>query len=162
MSWTPTTEVGENGRICSVCKVFKLWSEYRKAKDQKSGYRPSCRECELKSNHEYYLRNRSVVLERMRMFNKTEHRRSYARKYMARKLREKRNADATRPRPEKCEICKTDASFLRRGIVYDHNHQTGKFRGWLCDRCNRVLGLVEDNIEILGSMVTYLKGNYAG
>lgn len=64
-----------------------------------------------------------------------------------------REAIAGRPKPEKCEICHT-AEFR---IVWDHCHKAGHFRGWICDRCNRVLGLVRDDWEILVSMGTYLK-----
>ena len=32
-------------------------------------------------------------------------------------------------------------------IVYDHDHETCEFRGWLCDPCNRGLGQCGDNID---------------
>src|SRR3990167_4225882 len=38
---------------------------------------------------------------------------------------------AGRKRPEQCEICGA------LGIIcFDHDHITGKFRGWICSRCN--------------------------
>lgn len=42
-------------------------------------------------------------------------------------------------------------------IAYDHDHQTGEFRGWLCMKCNTALGLVGDDITILNKMINYLK-----
>ena len=39
----------------------------------------------------------------------------------------------------------------------DHDHVTGKVRGLLCNRCNRVLGYSKDNLELLQTMIDYLK-----
>jgi len=55
-------------------------------------------------------------------------------------------------KPEQCEIC---GSIGR--ICYDHDHNTGKFRGWLCNRCNLTLGLVKDNTETLIALANYVK-----
>jgi hypothetical protein len=41
----------------------------------------------------------------------------------------------------------------------DHDHVTGKFRGWLCDRCNRGIGLLGDNIESLERALEYLRSS---
>ena len=38
---------------------------------------------------------------------------------------------AGRKRPELCEICGKKGK-----ICFDHNHETGKFRGWICVKCN--------------------------
>ena len=61
---------------------------------------------------------------------------------------------AGRP-PEACDICNVVGGF---GVLHwDHDHVTGKFRGWLCNRCNTVLGRVRDSIELLQGMQEYLK-----
>jgi len=61
-----------------------------------------------------------------------------------------------RPRPKHCEICKEEGYGREPKIVYDHCHATGVPRGWLCDRCNKVLGLVKDNPDLLIEMADYL------
>jgi hypothetical protein len=63
---------------------------------------------------------------------------------------------ATRPAPDKCENCKRifKSSHDRH---LDHDHITGKFRGWLCNRCNRGLGYFDDCIEGLLQAVSYLQ-----
>lgn len=43
------------------------------------------------------------------------------------------------------------------GICFDHDHATGAPRGWLCDRCNKVLGLVQDRVALLIDMAVYIK-----
>lgn len=61
---------------------------------------------------------------------------------------------AGRKKPEQCEVC---GAFGR--IVFDHDHKTGEFRGWICNRCNVALGMANDNIEILELLIKYLKQN---
>jgi hypothetical protein len=39
----------------------------------------------------------------------------------------------------------------------DHCHATGNVRGLLCNRCNTVLGLAEENKGLLSTLVEYLK-----
>jgi len=63
---------------------------------------------------------------------------------------------AGRPRPKFCEICNKE-----RIICYDHDHKTGKFRGWICDKCNMAIGLADDNTEILKNMINYLNKDFS-
>ena len=58
---------------------------------------------------------------------------------------------AGRKKPENCEICNRVGR-----ICYDHDHITGKFRGWICLRCNAALGMIKDSPEILIEMINYL------
>ena len=59
-----------------------------------------------------------------------------------------------------CKICGVhvdEKPSKRSRLCVDHCHTTGKIRGLLCGRCNSVLGLAGDNIEILQRAVEYLK-----
>jgi hypothetical protein len=55
-----------------------------------------------------------------------------------------------------CKICKEKSTRLR--LLVDHNHKTGKVRGLLCERCNSLLGRVNDNSQILENASAYLRG----
>ena len=71
----------------------------------------------------------------------------------------KKMAFATRPMPEVCEICARPPSGTSRAsstLHLDHDHATGKFRGWLCQKCNMILGQIEDNVAWLESLSRYL------
>jgi len=60
----------------------------------------------------------------------------------------------------KCPICLTDAK-KHEGVnnqwCLDHDHNTGEFRGWLCNKCNAGLGYFSDNINYIKRAVQYLE-----
>lgn len=62
---------------------------------------------------------------------------------------------AGRPCPDQCEVC----GNVELRIVFDHNHSTGKFRGWLCSPCNTALGHARDNPALLQKLIDYLMIN---
>lgn len=62
-----------------------------------------------------------------------------------------------RPRPDCCELCNERPNGHHKIILYDHCHKTNAPRGWLCDRCNKTLGLVKDDPNLLRKMATYLE-----
>jgi hypothetical protein len=55
------------------------------------------------------------------------------------------------PEGTKCELCETTDN-----IVFDHSHDTNIFRGWLCDPCNRSMGVLGDNVKGLLQVLNYL------
>jgi Recombination endonuclease VII len=63
------------------------------------------------------------------------------------------------PPPSVCEICAKPSTNKRHRVpvVLDHCHRTNRFRGWLCDSCNKILGLVKDNPDTLRAMALYLE-----
>ncbi len=61
---------------------------------------------------------------------------------------------ARRPKPKHCEVCGAMGK-----ICFDHDHKTGKFRGWICQRCNLVLGFSKDNIELLNALADYVRNS---
>lgn len=50
-----------------------------------------------------------------------------------------------------CSICGSIES-----LVLDHDHKTKQFRGWICDNCNKMLGMARDSPEILAAGIKYL------
>ena len=42
--------------------------------------------------------------------------------------------------------------------VLDHDHETGEFRGYICDYCNVGLSRFKDDVNILYRAIDYLKG----
>ena len=78
--------------------------------------------------------------------------REMQRRYVKKRREQRKLWMAKRTRPSLCEVCgRSDV------IVFDHCHQTNKFRGWICKKCNGVLGYVDDNVEILKKLIAYLE-----
>ena len=137
-------------RICRVCKKDKnLLEDYylsRKDPTKKSSYSYGCKECTVKRTVEY---NR-------------EHSTSVKSQYL------KRNYGLTFEEFESmlsdqdncCAICGSTKPLGRhKRFNVDHHHKTGKVRGLLCSNCNTALGLVDDNIHTLKSMIKYLESH---
>jgi len=120
--------------------------------------------------HDYYLKNRAKVLAKARAYRaKPENRAkriAAADRYRATpeyKLRygtarsDRTEAQyvalAGRPRPKFCEVCGRNDSRIH----FDHCHTLGHFRGWLCGKCNTILGMADDNPDILTKLAAYLK-----
>ena len=40
--------------------------------------------------------------------------------------------------------------------MFDHNHDTVEFRGWICNPCNTGFGLLGDNAESVKLRLQYL------
>jgi hypothetical protein len=69
--------------------------------------------------------------------------------------------EPSRPDPGKCEICDLPCSS-GKALALDHDHATGKFRGWLCGSCNLGLGKFSDSIIMLQKAIDYIGKNSAG
>jgi len=125
-------------------------------------YRTANKEKITARKREHYLANRESVLASHRRWrqNNPEALRIYfqrLRRYNPERdgqyrLR-KQEAEAGRRRPDACEVCGgTDG-----GIQFDHCHQRGIFRGWLCSNCNIILGFAKDNPDVLRKLIVYLE-----
>jgi len=70
-------------------------------------------------------------------------------------------------KPEVCDCCGiTIEELKRRGdnkdygdFQLDHDHDTLKFRGWVCHNCNQGIGKLGDDLEGICKAALYLSGN---
>jgi hypothetical protein len=80
-----------------------------------------------------------------------QYNRDYGREWRRRKQIEKAGYAPT--------VCESCGGPTRKGhqMSWDHDHKTGKFRGWLCHSCNAALGLLKDDPERIAKLLNYIE-----
>jgi hypothetical protein len=121
----------EDGKTCSKCNQFLPLDKFNFASGG-NYLRAECRSC----NNE---------MQKVRKALREEH--------------------GMPPEGYHCPICNKNAEQVKGtgntkngSWVLDHCHETGKFRGWLCHKCNRALGGFDDDTKTLWRAIKYLKG----
>lgn len=72
--------------------------------------------------------------------------------YHTNRYRKKLERIAGRPRPDNCEVCE------KPGVIcFEHDHESGAFRGWLCTRCNSTLAYAYESPKTLRKLAAYLE-----
>lgn len=155
-------------KFCNKCSTKKDISEFGIDNHEKDGHRYQCKECLNARARKYASRNKDIIRARNKV--RSESRKAYyqspagiessRRSHLKRKynitleeynsLSEKQN--------HVCGICNETESNSRISVLcVDHDHSTGKIRGLLCSNCNRSLGLLKDDTEIINNAIKYLK-----
>jgi D-lyxose ketol-isomerase len=136
-------------KVCGHCKQEKDVTEFGSRKRSKDGLQGFCSFC---SN------------ERARRYKKGDVGKTYKLKKYGLTLLDFRNLE--KEQNNVCAICGNPETKIQYGKVMplsvDHNHNTNKVRGLLCNKCNRALGLLDIdnlNIELLVSSISYLRNN---
>ena len=135
--------ITEEYKICIKCKRLKSDDEFYFDK----GYqRPECKKCQDKDR----AIHRKLIPEKTKLWAHHANIKRYGisvQDYQV--LLKKQNSV--------CSICK-EVEKKKQHLSIDHSHFTQKVHGLLCDRCNRLLGLCQDNSAILIRAAEYLIG----
>ena len=143
-------------KICTKCKKEKLVSEFYKSKDHKGGFYTACKECakQYQLNHkeklkkqckDWYKKNKNKVRNNALLRNYGITLDNYNDMFM-----NQRGC---------CAICGKHQAESTLSLSVDHSHKSGEIRGLLCGKCNHALGNVNEDTDILLSMVDYLNGH---
>lgn len=146
------TLIGEPLRICNSCGFEAMNEEDLElmvtvgASRSAFGRKNKCKECKTKEYRVWYEDNRRRLKEKAKA--------SQVKKRYGISIEEYNKHMST---SVVCEICGTD-----KKLRYDHNHDSGEFRGVLCTQCNSGLGLLKDSPERLAKAIVYLteRGHY--
>lgn len=124
------------GSICSKCGTTEKYTKLQE-----------CVECTRSNHKNWYYFDHEKTKRQMRM-----HARRPTKDVYENFLNAQNNV---------CAICSLPETYRSRSgdtksLALDHCHETGRFRGLLCQRCNVVLGYVKDDPSILKKMMGYL------
>ena len=134
-------------KTCNLCNKEKKIIEFVKRSNRTSGTQPYCKDC-----HNKKMRNKydSKVMKDYDL------KRAYG-------IDLKKYEDMFLEQKGCCKICNKHISQLnnkhKKSLCVDHCHETKKIRGLLCDKCNRGIGLLNDDVKILSRAIEYLKNN---
>lgn len=119
-------------KICNVCQKLQPTDFFQKNQNWKNNRtvrRPSCNDC-----------RKIIDWENM---NPKEKNAWY---------RKRPNIE-----PFECPVCqKTTIAWITSKVVLDHDHNTGKIRGRICDSCNTWLWRFKDSIDLMKRAIDYL------
>lgn len=155
--WGHVAERRTNGCACVVCADIRH-RKHRQTVEYKAQIRERCRQWR-ENNRE----RRRDGQRRYRKGEKTPRVRKLVNpiEYLLRRdgqwiprYHKSLERKAGRPRPDVCEICGEQS---KKRLCFDHCHQSGQFRGWLCYPCNTALGLVKDSPKRLKALLKYLE-----
>jgi len=140
---------------CTKCKQLRPLSGFTKNKNAKDGLQWTCKPCAKK----YYQIHKIKILENCKKCKGTEKSKLGARKNSLKNkygITLKQYDDMFEWQNGVCVIC-GNININGRRLCVDHNHETGKTRGLLCDHCNHLIGQAKENIDILCNAIKYLK-----
>lgn len=132
---------GKHRKLCLEC-------HRKRSRDWNAKHRLVCRE----KNAQWYIANAAAVRKKRSSPVVRVRLNEAARLAGRRKLRE--SSDVTPPHVGRCLICER-----QKLLVYDHDHVTKSFRGWICGRCNRGLGYFGDAYAGVARAAAYLEGH---
>ncbi len=138
-------------QTCNKCGLTKPITEFHKA--GKNGYRHDCKTCRNKAARTKYAKMDENKRKERRLRTGLKYRHNLT-------VEEFNKLNAAQK--GKCAICGKPADEnLQSGrtarLYVDHDHNTGKIRGLLCNACNRGLGFFRDNPNFLRSAIKYLE-----
>jgi hypothetical protein len=121
-------------RICSKCEAEKPLNEFANNKcstathtsDGKRLIRPECKDCTKREAND------------------------------RKKAYDQSGKPEYPPAGTGCDICAKPGTSRFPILRFDHDHATLAHRGWLCDKCNRSLGCLGDDVTSIIKVLNYL------
>jgi hypothetical protein len=137
---------------CSKCNTIKEMDLFHKNPTCRDGHASWCKKCQ----HEFLKQQRKNPKMREKFI-------FYSYKSAIKKrygMTVEKYDEILKLQNGVCAICKTSCSHgvsFGKRLSIDHDHTTKFVRGLLCQKCNRGLGLFNDDIEKLKSAIRYIK-----
>jgi hypothetical protein len=160
-------------RVCCACGAVKPLSEFRKQGKYRRG---RCKPCLVEYQRDWYERNkehaRAYAREYQNQPDRLEQRRKYNRERYQRStvVRERVRSEYLYrtfgltldeynellvKQAGKCAVCQKLCKSGRQ-LAVDHDHITNRVRGLLCMNCNRAIGWLQDDPELIAAAMRYV------
>lgn len=124
-------------RTCSKCGLEKSLEDFYRKSGGLHGRETRCKKCQRG-------RRRGAVRERLLQY-----------KYGISEDQYKAMHDEQHGLCRSCGLPETRRNT--ENLAVDHDHKTGKVRALLCQKCNTVLGLLDDDPEKIKSLLEYIQ-----
>lgn len=144
---------------CRDCRLFKEFEQFIKNKAFSSGYDTLCKNCNRKRVQEWRKNNPEKRAKQQQREATKDYTRNKFLKYYYGITLEKYN-EMFKNQNGCCAICKKHQVELNKRLFVDHCHNTGKIRKLLCQKCNTLLGMAEENPDVLKEAINYLNTGY--
>lgn len=119
--------------------------------EDRHGYpRPSCKKCMYRSASDWRENNRD---KHVSIFRRANHRANLRTRFGLTVDQFERLQKASNG---VCAVCQKPERRKRR-LSLDHDHSTGRLRGFVCSACNLLLGCAKDSAELLERAASYLR-----
>lgn len=147
----------ESLKTCYACMQELPRSSFHRDRHRPDGCAMACRSCRGLADKLYKSEKGNEVTEkrRARRAANPEHFRNYQLKWSHGVTIVQYNEILER-QGGVCAICRGPQAAPHKFLCVDHCHTTGKIRGLLCSPCNKSLGLLKDDPEILLAAARYL------
>lgn len=148
---------------CIKCLETKNNTEFFRDKYQIDGRVSTCKKCRKDYYKEHYIKNKEKYIKNQAEYKKNniEKYKLYHNKYVMNKrfgISIETYTEMFNRQNGVCAICNLKEKSSKR-MAIDHCHKTGKIRGLLCSWCNRAIGLLKDDVNLLKNSITYLTKN---
>lgn len=144
-------------KVCKTCKEEKDVSAFRYNRGSADKLRYHCTQCTKDYNKKYWAENRTKYLLGMREAAKSNPKRINYELIRNYGITLEQYEDMHKAQNGKCAICnQTETHSKKKRLCVDHDHSTGRVRGLLCNKHNRILGVLGDSVEELKLAITYL------
>ena len=138
---------------CPKCRIVKRLNDFYNDFDTKDGKASRCKKCvrQIRSKEENRKKENST---RNKLYDPIKQKNNHLKSSYGITL--ERYTEILASQNGKCIICDIRGVDTKRGLAVDHDHETGKLRDLLCDKCNRGLGHFNDSPELLRKAMKYL------
>lgn len=128
-------------KACGHCEKELPLDSYKKNKDGKLGRHSICKSCTSDRDKMRYANGDTYAARLKKLYNLSvdEYKEMYE------------EAGGC------CQVCGVEESKLNKRLAVDHCHTTGKVRGLLCSKCNTALGQLDDDLNKISALYSYLK-----